>query len=755
MLRIGIAFLLGHCCIHALAALPAWHPWAAVLCGLLLLSILLRSSTAAAILLGVVWAWGNAAARLSDDLPPALEGKDLLVRGYIAALPDASSGDPQFELDVAAAEPQVPDRIRLAWYDSVAQPNAGELWQFVVRLKRRNGFANPGGFDYEGYLFRGGVGASGYIRADARNLRLAPASPRYAVLRLRAWIAQRLNAAVGDHPMLGVLQGLAVGDTHAMSAQQWRVFAATGTAHLMAISGLHISMIAALGAWLGGAIVRWRHAQRLRIDAIQGQVIGGIFTAAAYSTLAGLSVPTQRTLVMLCIYFGARWLRRELGVGRAIGIALAGVLLVDPFAPLAVGSWLSFGAVALILFAVSGRLVVDGAVRNFARVQFAVTLGLVPILIVAFGTLSLISPLANAVAVPLFTLLLVPLVLLGTVAAAVWLPAGSVVLGFTANLLDWSWPVFEWLAQLPLATWHFPQLPAPACALLAAGALLFVLPGIWPLRVVATVLCLPALSFRPETPPAGDFKLTLLDVGQGLSAVIQTHSHVLVYDAGPAFRTGRDTGELVVLPYLRSQGIRRVDILMISHGDLDHRGGMQSIIKGIAVDQLRVGPSVARSAAANPCRQGQRWTWDGVEFQVLHPTGMAHPRDNDSSCVLRVAGTGGSALLTGDIQSDAEAALVAAPLEPVDIVVVPHHGSATSSTQAFVDATTPGLALFPAGYRNRWAFPKRAVVDRWSRAGAQVLATADSGAIEVLIGASGPQLPRQYRRDERRYWWAR
>lgn len=756
MLRTGIAFLLGHCCIHGLAALPAWQPWAVVLGALAIPLVLLRWSTAVALLLGIAWAWGNAAIRLSDDIPATLEGKDRLVHGYIASLPDNADGSPQFDLDVFEAEPQVPSRIRLAWYDTAMQPNTGELWQFVVRLKRRNGFANPGGFDYEGHLFRSGIGASGYVRNDARNRKMAEASPRYAVLRTRAWIAQRLRDAAGNHAMLGVLQGLAVGDTHAMSAQQWRVFAATGTTHLMAISGLHISMIAALGAWLGGTLSRWGRAQRLRIGAIDGQVMGGLCGAVGYSLLAGLSVPTQRTLIMLCIYFGARWCRRELSVGNAIGLAMIGVLLVDPFAPLAAGAWLSFGAVAVILLAVAGRMGREGAIRNFARVQWAVTLGSIPVLIALFGSLSLISPAANALAVPLFSFLLVPLTLLGSLAAAVWLPAGGIVLGFAAGVLEACWPVLDWLARLPFATWYLPRVPASLCVLLATGALLFVVPGIWPLRAVAVLLWVPALTFRAVQPGLGEFQLTLLDVGQGLSAVIRTRSHVLVYDAGPAFRTGRDTGELVVLPYLRSQGVRRIDTLMISHGDLDHRGGVPSILRGMPVEQVRTGPSVTKlTTQVHPCRRGQRWVWDEVEFEVLHPVDEAQVRDNDSSCVLRIAGAGGSALLTGDIQRDAEAALLAATLAPADVVVVPHHGSNTSSTQAFVDATRPRLALIAAGYRNRWGFPKPAVVDRWRQAGASALTTLDSGAIEVTIATAGPRPARRYRIDERRYWWTR
>lgn len=756
MLRTGIAFLAGHGCIHWLADLPPVWPWALAWVGVLVLAGLLRSRAVLAFALGIGWAWGNAAVRLPNDLPAALEGVDLLIQGYIASLPDVTAADPQFDFDVTAARSAVPSRIRLAWYDTEDRPAPGEAWQFVVRLKRRNGFANPGGFDYEGHLFRHGIGATGYVSDDARNVRLAPPSAKYAVVRLRAWIAQRLASAVNNHPMLGILQGLAVGDTQAMSADQWRVFAATGMTHLMAISGLHISMIAALAAWLGGGIARWPAAQRHRLTAIHGQVICGGFAAVGYSLLAGMSVPTQRTLAMLSIWFIARLWRRELSAGNALGSALIGILLIDPFAPLAAGAWLSFGAVAVILLAVSGRRAREGTVRNFARVQLAVTVGLTPVLIGAFGSVSLISPLTNAIAVPLFTLVVVPLVLAGALLAAMWLPAGSLVLGATAHLLQWCWPAFEWSARVPFALWHFPQLPLTVSAALLVGTLLLVLPGIAPTRIAAVLLCMPALIWRPPTPSRGEFRLALLDVGQGLAAVVHTHSHVLVYDTGPAFRTGRDAGELVVMPYLRSQGVRRIDTLMVSHGDLDHRGGMRSVTDSISVVRTLNGPSVKSALAGSaPCQRGQKWSWDGVEFEVLHPIGTAYARDNDSSCVLRVAGEGGSVLLTGDIQRDSEAAIVDAGIEPVDIVIAPHHGSRTSSTADLVAATKPALVLFPVGYRNRWGFPKPDVVDRWRAVGAQTLSTASSGAIEVDVSAGGIGPPRRFRVEHRRYWHTR
>jgi competence protein ComEC len=729
-------------------------PYGLLLCAMFLAACVARSSIAATVLIGIAWTWGHAQVRLNDDLPTALEGQDLIVTGYIASLLDARDTDPQFDFDViSASDARVSPKLRLAWYDATIKPNAGETWQFVVRLKRRNGFANPGGFDYEGYLFRQGIGATGYIRDDERNEKLSEPSARYVVLRIRAWLATRIAESVPDSKMLGVLQGLAVGDTQSMLPEQWRVFTATGTSHLMAISGLHISMVAALAAMLGRLIVRIPRAQQLRVTAVHGQAIAGSIAAISYSLLAGMSLPTQRTLVMLCIYFVARALRREVGVGNALGLALVGVLVLDPFAALSIGAWLSFGAVAIIVLAMNGRMKRDGAISGFARVQWAVTLGLLPILVVAFGSVSLISPLANAIAVPLFTLILTPLVLVGTACASVSIELGRVVLNLASQVLAACWPALEWLAAQPLAMWYLPEMSAGRYALLAIGALLFVLPCALPLRIAALFLCVPALTFRPASPSIGDYELTVLDVGQGLSIVVRTHSHTLVYDAGPAFRTGRDTGELVVLPFLRNRGVKSLDRLMISHGDLDHQGGMQSVLNGMPTHSVIVGPSVhAPSVRSQPCIAGQTWSWDDVSFEIVHPLSGASAKDNDTSCVLRISARAGSTLVTGDIEADGEQDIVARDPRSADIVVIAHHGSRTSSIDEFVRMTQPSLGLVSAGYRNRWNFPKADVVQRWRDAGAQVISTIDSGAIDVSVSSETGISVRHYRLDHHRYW---
>jgi competence protein ComEC len=386
-------------------------------------------------------------------------------------------------------------------------------------------------------------------------------------------------------------------------------------------------------------------------------------------------------------------------------------------------------------------------------VQIAVTIGLVPLLLTAFGSVSLISPVANVIAIPLFTLVLVPAVLLGACAASISLPAGEWVLALPTHVLQWTWPVMQWFAKCALAVWHFPQPPVAAFVAMVIGVVLLVAPGIWPTRLAGVVLCLPVMLHRVAGPAVGNFEVAMLDVGQGLAVVLRTQTHVLVYDAGPAFPAGRDAGELAVLPYLRYYGVRHVDALVVSHGDLDHRGGANSILASEPVARVLAGPSVGPlSRPRELCRRGQRWIWDGVQFEMLHPAHSARASDNDSSCVLRVHSAAGSVLLAGDVEAMAESEIVESGLPGTSVIAVPHHGSRTSSTAPLVAAAHPALALISAGYRNRWGLPRREVVALWRAAGARVLTTADSGAIEITFAAGHPPLAREYRQTQRRYW---
>ncbi|MET0660530.1 MAG: DNA internalization-related competence protein ComEC/Rec2 [Steroidobacteraceae bacterium] len=756
MLRIAIAFLLGHCAVWVLRELPSAWSIGSVLGTLLFASACLRWPALGALAVGGLLAWIAGSNGLQGDLAPALEGREVSICGRVVSLPERHEGGVQFDFELdercgSSPTEGLPRIARLTWYSAEAMLQPGERWQLRVRMKRRHGFANPGGFDYEGALFRADVGATGYVREDSTNARLAANGSREILLRIRGGIAATIARAARGDAFTGVLQGLAVGVQDAMSAEQWRVFAMTGTTHLMAISGLHIGMVASVFAWLGGVGIVRLCPQRWGFTLLHGQALGGIAGALGYSALAGMSVPTQRTLIMLCVYLVTRAMRRPVDVTHTLALALILVLLADPFAPLAPGSWLSFLAVAAILCSTLGRRGRGHLLPEFGRVQWAVTIGLLPVVVASFGTVSLVSPLANAVAIPVFTGLLVPLVLICTIVATFSLTAGGLCFQVPLWLLHVAWRALQAMSQWPWATWHMPAVEPWAYLLFGLGALAFLIPAIWPVRLAAGLLCLPAFMNAPRAPVRGEAQVTVLDVGQGLSTVVRTRSHTLVYDTGPLFRSGRDTSELVVLPFLWHAGIRRVDVLMISHSDMDHAGGMSTFLREMSGAQVLHGPSLPLRAGSRHCASGQRWTWDDVVFTVLHPAARSDWSDNDSSCVLLVQTVGASMLLTGDIESAAEASVLPV-VAPVDVVVVPHHGSRSSSSRAFVAATHPRYAIVSAGYRNRWGFPKPEVSSRWREAGARVLTTADTGAVQLQLTSRAVADVCAYRAMHRRFW---
>lgn len=462
---------------------------------------------------------------------------------------------------------------------------------------------------------------------------------------------------------------------------------------------------------------------------------------------------------------------RPLRAGRTLALALFAVLLLDPLAVGGAGLWLSFGAVALILYAMGGRLGragtrADGSPAGrpdagavsgpgatlwwrWGRVHLVVALGLAPLTLALFQEASLVAPLANLVAVPWTTAVVVPLTLLGTATLAVSdaLAAAVLWLAGGATALLWWW--LDTLAAAPLAAW---RLAVAGWTLVPAvlGAVWLLAPRGWPGRALGVVGLLPLLFSPPSLPPPGAFRLTVLDVGQGLAAVVQTRRHVLVYDAGPRYRSGFDTGRAVVLPYLRAAGVTRLDTVVISHAGMDHRGGLGAVRAALPVGRLLAGDT-ERPPGSEPCRRGQRWRWDGVSFRILHP---AVPRSgNDGSCVLRVAADGRSVLLTGDLEAVGEGALLAAGVEPTTVVVAPHHGSRTSSTPAFVAATAPAYVVFSTGYRNRYGFPDPVVAARYRAQGARLLDTAAAGAVTIRTG--GGLAVERYRDAARRYWWDR
>lgn len=720
-----------------------------------------------AVTLGLLWASTLAQVALSGGLSPELEGRELTLTGYIDSIPEVTPRRTRFRfqveavvLDDVAMAP--PGAVLLSWYQDAPELTAGDRWQLQVKLKRPHGMLNPGGLDYEQTLFSRGIRATGYVRNSPLNRFLSEATGLVMIHRMRQHIGQRLAPHIGEGAVAGMIRALVIGDRSHIEADQWERFRRTGTNHLVAISGLHIGIVSGLLLLLGSRL--WRCSARLclRLPAQQAGAVVAIIGAVGYAALAGFALPCVRALVMLCVVLGGMLSRRPVQPSRSLCIALLLVLVGDPLSVMLPGFWLSFGAVAVIILSVGGRLTTARPLfRTLLRIQWVVALGLAPVLLLLGFGVSLVSPLVNLVAVPLFSLLLVPLCLGGTLLLFLLPPLGGIVLGL-AVWLGGGFQVFlAWVSAHSgplLSLSGDPPLPLVLGALWAV--LLLLLPAGIPGRWSALILLLPLLLHRPDRPPPGEAWVTMLDVGQGLSVVVQTAGHLLLYDAGPRFPSGFDTGRAVVLPYLRFLGVGRVDRIVVSNGDMDHRGGLASLLEAFPAAALSSGePDRLKAGRAAPCRAGERWAWDGVWFEVLHPDSAVTWRGNDASCVLSVRSAGGaSLLLTGDIERAAEESLLRrqAGRLRADAVTVPHHGSGTSSSTPFVAATGAGYALVSAGYRNRYGFPRPEVEKRWREAGTRLLNTADSGAVMLQLavdgGVRGPHSQRQWMR---RYWRSR
>ena len=722
---------------------------------------------------------GRAAWRLADALPPALEGQDLVVTGVISDLPRVSLIGTRFNFEVESAQHlgaavTVPRRLSLGWYRGlddgallagpVADLRAGQRWRFTVRLRQPHGAFNPHGFDLELWLFEQGLRAGGTVRAvPGAVIQKLHDDAGHAIDRLRQDLRDAVYRHVPDAQAAGVLAALAVGDQAAIERDDWDLFRVTGVAHLMSISGLHVTMF----AWLFGSIVArlWRLWPRgmLAVPAPLAARWAGLAGAAGYALLAGWGVPAQRTVGMIAVVvllrsLGLRWPLPLVLLAAALAVALA-----DPWALLQPGFWLSFVAVGLLVASepaqaagsttppVAGRLGRIGqALRGGLRTQVVATVGLAPLTMLFFQQVSVVGFVANLVAIPLVTLLITPLALLGLLAPPLWGLAGALVQGLTTLL--------QWLASWPLAVWTAAAAPPWAVAAGLLAGVLAVLPLPWRLRALALPLMLPLLWPPVARPEAGQFELIAADIGQGTAVLVRTRSHLLLYDAGPRYAPEADAAGRVLLPLLRARGEARIDMLMLSHRDADHVGGAASLLSAVPVAALSTSlaadhPLLAQGLPHRRCADGQSWIWDGVRFEVLHPLETDHDggdRPNTVSCVLRVQGAGGSALLTGDIEAAQEAALLQRHGQQLgaDMLLVPHHGSRTSSTPPFVDAVQPRVAVVQAAYRSRFGHPAPAVQARYAERGITFV-RSDAGGAWTLPARGAPRCERDV---ARRYW---
>jgi competence protein ComEC len=706
-------------------------------------------------------------------LDPSLEGRDLVVTGVVGAMPQRNELGQRFRFEVEHAsdgdrDVRLPPLLSLSWYwgawaagagsfeqqRSAPDLRAGERWRFTVRVRAPHGTVNPHGFDYELWLWEQGVQATGAVRARAGEeppRRLAQTA-RHPVEQLRQSVRDAILARLDDRQSAGVVAALVTGDQNAIDRSDWDVFRATGVAHLMSISGLHVTMF----AWLAAAVVgaAWRRSARLCLlwPSPQAALLGGLLLATAYALFSGWGVPAQRTLLMLA---AVGWLRLS---GRRWPwpvtwlAACAVVVTVDPWALLQAGFWLSFVAVGVLFASDPGPTPAmpgwRGRARALLREQLVVTVALAPLTLLLFGQVSVVGLVANLAAIPWVTLVVTPLAMLGMLAPPAWdLAAGAVRgLGLWLQLLAAA-PLAVWTGAAP-ATW------AGACGVLGGVLLAMRLPP--SVRALGIPLLLPVLLWQAPRPAPGEFEVLAADVGQGNAVLVRTASHSLVYDTGPRYGADSDAGQRVLVPLLRALG-ERIDRVVLSHRDSDHTGGAAAVLAqqpaaGLA-GSLEDTHGLLSLRPQSRCGEGQSWTWDGIEFRFLHPqpgeaTGV---KPNAASCVLRIANASQAVLLAGDIEQPQEAALLArqAPLR-AGLLLVPHHGSRTSSSEGFLDAVQPRWALVQAGYRNRFGHPAAPVVERYLQRQATVVETARCGA--AWWSSARPDAMRCERDAEPRYW---
>lgn len=731
----------------------------------------------------------RASAFLAEALAPELEGRDVTLIGVVAAMPHASEVGVRFRLDVESAQSQgravvLPRSLYLSWYsgnlrvesetvtgaDRSARPAslvAGERWLMSVRLKAPHGASNPHGFDYELWLWEQGLQATGYVRTGATDVTPQRLSQTglHVVERWRQQVRERIFAQVGVRRTAGLIAALVVGDQNAIERVDWDVFRATGVAHLMSISGLHITMF----AWFATQLVgwSWRRSRVLcrLLPSPHAALLGGVLLAAAYAFFSGWGVPSQRTVLMLATLATLRLLGKNWPWPHVLLLACALVVVIDPWALLQAGFWLSFVAVGVLFAANDGRSSggVDGkpessggAARLLGKLgaifheQWVITLALTPLTLLLFAQVSLVGLVANALAIPWVTLLLTPLAMAGVVLPPMWDLAALAVDAMTAYL--------RWLAAMPFASLAVAQAPLWAGVVGLGGGLLLAMRLPWSLRLLGLPLLVPVLFWHTPRPTEGQFDLLLADVGQGNAVIVRTAQHALMYDAGPRFSRESDAGHRVLVPLLRAMDLH-LDVLLLSHRDSDHTGGAIAVLamqpEARLISSIEDDHELQREREVHRCVAGQRWRWDQVDFELLHPLPQDYgvlARSNAMSCVLRISNGVHTALLVGDIEQAQEARLVldSALQLKSDVLLVPHHGSRNSSSPAFLDAVSPRSALMQHGYRNRFGHPAPEVLQRYAE---RQIAVYDSPHCGAAFWSSVQAQDVKCQRTERaRYW---
>ncbi|NOY17323.1 MAG: DNA internalization-related competence protein ComEC/Rec2 [Gammaproteobacteria bacterium] len=719
-------------------------------------------------LAGFVWAGLFADHQLSKSLPQELAGKNIIVEGFVEGLPVREGRVVRFNFNVFRSEPvegrQIRGRIRVSDYRRDAiDPQPGEAWRLLLRVKPPHGFANPAGFDYEKWLFSQRIVATAYIRKNKANSpkvnHRLPDLDRSAVIdRMRLHIADQIRNSLPDSSFRGIITALATGDRRAISSKQWSVLQITGTSHLMAISGLHIGLVAGIAFFLFRFLFAAVPQLPLWVPSHTVATVAAMFCAAFYSFMAGFSLPTQRALLMLTVLMVAIILQRRVRGLDSLSLTLLLVLILDPLSILSAGFWLSFAAVAMILYILQQRSHrndwTESSLFKAVNMQWKLSLMMAPATLLFFQQIPLSGPMANLVAIPVVAFLIVPLVLLASLSFLL-LGAGFVeqtLFRLAELVLQLLWTLLESLAMTTEALPFSVEHSVTALAGIGFAVLVLVLPAGLKIRKLALVGLLAFFFPLHDELREGEFRMILLDVGQGLSAVIMTGRHALLFDTGARFSKGFNAGDAVVLPVLKALSINRLDTLIVSHGDNDHIGGVRNVLAGVEVKEV-ISNEVISGTHTTPCRAGLQWQWEGVSFRILHPGVEGTTTGNNASCVLQVQSSFASILLSADIEKEGEKEIILRYPYTLraNILIAGHHGSNTSSSDDFIDAVSPGLVLFPAGWMNRYHHPAKKVLYRLKTRQIKSRITGKCGAISVRVTEAGISA-QSWRQSNRKIW---
>ncbi|MEZ5463045.1 DNA internalization-related competence protein ComEC/Rec2 [Dokdonella sp.] len=752
------SLLAGSVAVHALPSLvPSWLSIAVLTVAAILLCRSAFNRAPVWFLLGFAWTLLRASLVLDAQLPDALHGRDFDVAGTILDLPQTGTDSTRFSFAIESAELDgeavaLRGKVRLNWYDDAPVLAPCSHWSLRLRLRSPRGFVNPGGNDGERSAAQRGWVAAGYVRDSEANRQIA-APTAICADGWRQSIAGAIGSQLGSGSASTLLRALAVGDQQTISQADWQVLRATGTGHLIAISGLHVGLFAAFGALLARGF--WKAFPRITLGMPGPLIEAPVAMACAfgYGMLAGMGVPTLRTLLMIAVALLARYSRRSSSVSQALALAATAIVLWDPLAALSAGFWLSFSGVAILLLVTRARGVERPAWRELPRIQLMLSLAVLPMTVWFFGQGSLIGPLANLIAVPWISLVIVPLTVTGSLLVVDFPSLGLPILKLAEALLGGFWPLMEWMSSLPSAQRYFASAPLWACALALIGTGWSLLPWGPLTRALGLFLLLP-LIIPSNTPLAdGEFEVWMLDVGQGLSVFVRTSSEYWLYDAGPRYPSGFDVGDAVVVPSLHALGVDRLDLVTISHGDSDHAGGASAVRLAFPEAPFESGEPERLPMPAQACRSDATRASGGVTLRTLVAAGDQQGKSNDRSCVLAISSRHGSLLLTGDATTRIEPTIAsgASALERPLVLQVPHHGSKTASSTAFLDALAPQLAVVSSGYRNQFRHPAAEVRERYAERSIALLNTAETGYLRLRFVASGLEIERG--REARSAWW--